>query len=133
MTTKQTFGGTTTVKRAAVHWLDSKFGDTGNIVKASKLHILQSLWWIDIPKKDIETPQSNEIDLLCQATPKSNKFYYLKVPVEFFKKEKLKLDVNDKGILRLHLSAEPEEMFIDRRGVGKIGFSSFLQTRYRKK
>ena len=75
----------TTIKTAAKQWLVSKFGAAGNTVHASKLHGPQSLWWIDIPKKDIETPKSNEIDLLCQSVPDSNKFYYLKVPVKFFK------------------------------------------------
>ena len=116
------------VKSTAKQWLASKFGDTGNIFHASKIHIPQSLWWIDIPKKDIETPESNEIDLLCQAAPDSNKFYYLKVPVKFFKKENLGFDVH--GMLRLHLSAEPDKMFVQQRGSGKgkVRFHQFLQT-----
>lgn len=129
MTTKQTFGGTTTVKPAAVRWLASKFGDTGNTVKASKLHVAQALWWIDIPKKDIEKQKPAAIDLLCEVATGAKKFYYLRVPVEFLKKEELKLDVNKSGILRLHLSAEPDKMFADQRGSGKIGFGGFLQTR----
>lgn len=131
MTTKQTLVGTTTVRPAAIQWLASKFGDTGNTIKASKLHA-QSLWWIDIPQKDIEKPKPAAIDLLCEVAPGANKFYYLKVPVEFFKKELPKLWVRKDGkLLRLHLSAEPEEMFVDRRGNGKIGFSGFLQTHWR--
>lgn len=120
----------TTVKRAAVLWLTSKFGATGNTVKASKLHILQSLWWIDIPHGNIERPKSADIDLLCEVARGSNKFYYLKVPVTFFVKERPKLWVSKDGkLLRLHLSAEPDKMFVECRGNGRIGFSRFLQTR----
>jgi hypothetical protein len=119
----------TTVKRAAVLWLAAKFGVTSTVVHASKLYVPESLWWIDIPQQEFEKPQSAAIDLLCEIAPGANKFYYLKVPVDFFKKEKPKLNVNAHGLLRLHLSAEPEEMFVDRRGSGRIAFNRFLQTR----
>jgi hypothetical protein len=125
----------TTVRAAAIQWLASKFGDSGNIVCASKLYIPQkswtqrSAWWLEIPLQAFEKPRSNEIDLLCEVLPGANKFYYLKVPIEFFKKELPTLCVRKNGRLSLFLSAEPEEMFVEQRGNGRVGFGRFLMTR----
>jgi hypothetical protein len=126
----------TTIKAAAIHWLNSKFGATGNAVHASKLYTpeksrtQQLAWWIEIPLQEIETPKSEGIDLLCEMSSGANKFYYLKVPVVFFKKELSKLCVRKDGrLLSLFLSAEPDEMFVEQRGSGRIGFSRFLMTR----
>jgi hypothetical protein len=55
-----------------------------------------------------------------------NDFYYLKVPVEFFRENLSKLDVREWGQVSLFLSAEPNEMFIDQRGRGYISFAQFL-------
>lgn len=115
-----------TVRQAAILWLAAKFGITGNAVCASKLHVRESLWWIDIPQQKFENPKSTAIDLLCEITPGASEFHYLRVPVDFFKKEKSKLDVNAHGVLRLHLSAEPDKMFVDQRGSGRISFGRFL-------
>jgi hypothetical protein len=119
----------TTVKAAAVLWLTAKFGVSRNAVHASKLYVPRMLWWFDIPQHEIESAKAEAIDLLCEVAPGANKFYYLKVPVAYFKMEKSKLDVNQQGLTRMHLSSEPEEMFVDRRGSGRVAFSSFLQTR----
>lgn len=128
----------TTVKSAAVRWLVAKFGNTSNTVCASKLYVPKkswtgrSAWWLEIPLQAIETPKSGEIDLLCEVAPGANKFYYLKVPVAFFKRELPKLNVrkvrNNGMAVSLFLSAEPDEMFVDQRGGGRTGFSSLLQT-----
>ena len=124
----------TTVKRAAVRWLVSKFGDTGNTVRASKLYFdkrtQRSFWWLEIPQQALEEPLSNEIVLLCEVAPGANKFYCLKVPVKFFKteKERRTLCVRKNGKLSFYLSAEPEEMFVEQRGEGKVHFHHFLQT-----
>jgi hypothetical protein len=124
----------TTVKAAAVRWLVSKFGEKSNTVCASKLYIPEkswtrrSAWWLEIPQRTIETPKLDEIDLLCEVASGANEFYYLKVPVEFFKKELPKLCVRNNGKVSLFLSAEPDEMFVEQRGSGKIGFGRFLKT-----
>jgi hypothetical protein len=126
----------TTVRADAVRWLVSKFGDKGNTVCASKLYIAEKsrtgypAWWLEIPQRAIEAPKTGEIDLLCEVAPGANKFYYLKVPVEFLKKELPRLCVRNNGkVLSLFLSAEPDEMFVEQRGKGRIGFSRFLVTR----
>ncbi|MGH3848554.1 MAG: hypothetical protein ACRDRT_02425, partial [Pseudonocardiaceae bacterium] len=64
--------------------------------------------------------------LVCQKAPDVDDFYYLKVPAEFFRKKLPSLDVLDKGKVSLFLSAEPDDLFVDRRGRGRVSFEDFL-------
>lgn len=122
-----------TIRAAAIHWLVAKFGDTGNAICTSKFYIpkksrtRQSAWWLEISLRAIETPKSEAIDLVCEVAPGANEFYYLKVPIKFFKKELPKLCVRKNGKVCLFLSAEQNEMFIEQRGKGRIGFGRFLK------
>jgi hypothetical protein len=123
----------TTIKAAAVRWFVSKFGKK-NPMYASKFYIpekswtRQSAWWFEIPQRTIEAPKSAEIHLLCQVAPDANDFHYLKVPVEFLKKEKPNLCIRKNCKLSLFLSAEQNEMFVEKRGSGKVGFGRLLKT-----
>jgi len=82
-----------TIKADAVSWLASNFGVKSKSVYASKFYVpeksrtKQSAWWLEIPRAAIETPSSAEIHLVCQVSPHVEEFHYLKVPVEFLKKE----------------------------------------------
>jgi hypothetical protein len=123
----------TTIKAEAVRWFASKFGIKSNAMYASKFYIpekswtRQSAWWFEIPLRIIETPKSAEIDLLCQMAPDAKDFYYLKVPVEFLKNEKPNLCVRENGKVSLFLSAERHEMFVEKRGSGKVSFARLLK------
>ena len=123
----------TTIKAEAVRWFASKVG-MKNPMYASKFYVpkkswtRQSAWWFEIPQRTIETPKSAEIHLLCQVAPDSKDFHYLKVPVEFLKKEKLNLSIRKNGKLSLFLSAEQDEMFVEKRGSGKVSFGRLLET-----
>jgi hypothetical protein len=122
----------TTIKAEAVRWFTSKFG-MKTPVYASKFYIPekswtgQSAWWFEIPKRIIETPKSAEVHLLCQVAPDAKDFYYLQVPVEFLKKEKSNLCVRKNSKLSLFLSAERHEIFVEKRGSGKVSFAQFLK------
>lgn len=122
-----------TIRAAAIHWLVSKFGDTGNTICTSKFYIPEkswtgrSAWWVEIPRRAIETPKSDMIDLVCEVAPGVDDFYYLKVPVKFLKAELPKICVLNSGKLSLFLSAERNELFVEQRGKGKIGFGRFLK------
>lgn len=123
----------TTIKAEAVRWFTSKFG-MKNPVHASKFYIPekswtgQSAWWFEIPLRTIETPKSAEIHLLCQVAPDVKDFHYLKVPVQFLKTEKPNLCVRNNSKLSLFLSAEQDEMFVEKRGSGKVSFGRLLET-----
>jgi hypothetical protein len=124
----------TTIKANAVDWLASNFGVRSKSVYASKFYIPeksrtgQSAWWLEIPRKSIEMPRSAEVHLLCQKAPDVHDFYYLKVPVEFFKAKLSKFDIREQGQVSLFLSAEPNEMFVDQRGGGNVSFNQFLMS-----
>jgi hypothetical protein len=123
----------TTIKAEAVGWFVSKFGINSNAVYASKFYIpekswtQQSAWWFEIPLRIIETPKSAEIHLLCQIAPSAKDFHCLKVPVEFLKKERSNLCVRKNGKVSLFLSAEQDEMFVEKRGNGKVSFGQLLK------
>jgi hypothetical protein len=64
--------------------------------------------------------------LLCQLAPGVKDFHYLKIPVKFLNKEKQNLCVRKNNKLSIFLSAEQNEMFVEQRGNGKVGFCQFL-------
>jgi hypothetical protein len=121
-----------TIKSKAVNWLVTKHGVKSKSVYASKFYVpessrtRQSAWWLEIPQAAIEMAKSAEIHLVCEVAPDIEDFHYLKVPVEFFRKNLPNFDIRKDGRLSLFLSAEPEDMFVDRRGRGKVSFSDFL-------
>lgn len=123
----------TTIKAEAVRWFVSKFG-MKTPMYASKFYVpekswtRQSAWWFEIPQRTIETPKSAEIHLLCQIAPDAKDFHYLKVPVEFLKKERPNLCIRENGKLSLFLSAEQDEMFVEKRGGGKVSFRPLLKS-----
>jgi hypothetical protein len=123
---------TTTVKADAVNWLTSKGALRNGAVYASKFYVpekswtRQSAWWFEIPRSAIEIPGANEIHLLCQVLPGAKDFHHLKVSVQFFREKLQKLVVRENSKVSLFLSAEPDELFIDQRGKGKVGFRHFL-------
>jgi hypothetical protein len=123
----------TTIKAEAVRWFASKFG-MKNPMYASKFYVPekswtgQSAWWFEIPERIIETPKLAEIHLLCQVAPDAKDFHYLKVPVEFLNKEKPNLCVRKNNKLSLFLSAEQNEMFVEKRGGKQVGFGQLLKT-----
>jgi hypothetical protein len=61
------------------------------------------------------------------VAPDTNDFYYLKVPVNFLKKELSNLCIRENGKVSLFLSAEPHEMFVEKRGNGKVSFAQLLE------
>ena len=121
-----------TIKTKAVDWLASKHSVRSKSVYASKFYVPerswtgQSAWWLEIPQTAIEMPKSDEIHLVCEVAPDVDDFHYLKVPVEFFRKKLSNFDIRNNGKISLFLSAEPSDIFVDRRGRGKISFSDFL-------
>src|SRR5882724_1594582 len=86
----------------------------------------QSAWWFEIPRQAIEIPKSVEFHLLCQSAPDAKEFYNLKVPAEFLKTELPNLCVRKTNKVSLFLSAEQNEIFVEKRGSGKVNFNRFL-------
>jgi hypothetical protein len=123
---------TATIKAEAVRWFALNSKTKGNAVYASKFYIpekswtRQSAWWFEIPRQAIETPKSVEFHLLCQSIQDAKEFYHLKVPAEILKTELPNLCVRKTNKVSLFLSAERNEMFVEKRGRGKVNFNRFL-------
>jgi hypothetical protein len=120
------------VRANALDWLFSHSRVQGEPTYTSKFYVPekswtgQSAWWLEIPRSVIENSQSNYLHLLCQVAPDSSKFNYLRVPAEFFRRNLSKLAVRDNGRVSLFLCAEPADLFVEKRGSGRLPFASFL-------
>jgi hypothetical protein len=120
-----------TIKATAVKWLASKFGVRSSTIYASKFYIAEQsfvrrpVWWFEIPLRVIEAPDSTVAHLVCETTPEAVEFYYLAVPVEFFREQLSNLAVRENNKVSLFLSAESGDLFSDQRGKGKVSFGRF--------
>ena len=117
-----------TIKAEAIAWFVSKYGIKTNIMYASKFYIpdkswtRQAAWWFEIPQRMIKMLTPAEIHLLCQKAPDMSDFHHLKIPVIFLEKELPNLCVRKNSKVSLFLSAEQHEMFVEKRGSGKVSF-----------
>jgi hypothetical protein len=112
-------------------WFLSKYGKTNNKTYTSKYYLPEEswpkkhVWWPQIPISVIDTNRFTHVNILCQVAPGANDFHYFNVPVTFLNEHLVKLDrVND--IIHLYISAEPDTLFTEIRGTGKLDFSQFL-------
>jgi len=68
------------------------------------------------------------VNLVCQIAPTKNDFHYLKVPTKFLQEHIEKFHrVADK--ISIYLSANPNTLFIEERGKGRLDFCKFLVTK----
>jgi hypothetical protein len=77
----------------------------------------KEVWWLQIPIIAVE--QYTHINLLCQASPDSQKFFYLKVPSSFFKEHLSKFDIVGNKI-HIYLSPDPVDSLTEIRGRGTL-------------
>ena len=119
------------VRSDALNWFTSKFGETKNKTVTSKYYLAHEswpkveVWWLQISKKAIDIKQHDFVNLICQTAPLENDFYYFKVPVKFFLDNLEKFHQSNRK-LSLYLSANPETLFVEIRGNGKLDFKEFL-------
>ena len=112
-------------------WFKEKFTNDQNKVYTSKYYTpVESwpkthLWWLQIPLYAIEIIQYDHVNLICQVAPGRNDFHYLKVPTKFIN-EHLENFHRIGEIISLYLSANPDTLFVEERGEGKLDFSEFV-------
>lgn len=117
------------LRTAALKWFESKYGLGTQGVYTSKYYQSfeswpkKEVWWLQIPIKAIE--QHKEIHLLCQTSPDSSTFLYLKVPSSFFKEHLSNFD-RVKDIIHMYLSPERSTYLKELRGKGSLNFDRFL-------
>lgn len=119
------------LRSEALDWLSSRFVVQGEPTYTSKFYVPErswtgeSAWWIEIPRRAIETPGAHHLHLVCQVAPSVSTFHYLRVPAEFLTANLSKLALRENGRVSLFLSAEPADLFVDRRGASKLSFAPF--------
>jgi hypothetical protein len=64
-------------------------------------------------------------NIVRPIAPGKNDFYYLEIPTDFLKSNLNKFHkLNDK--ISLYLSTDPNTLFIEERGEGRLDFKKFL-------
>jgi hypothetical protein len=121
------------IRKKALEWLQSKCGEVGREIFASKFYTPgeswsnSRVWFFQIPLEEIYSPISKDIHLLCENHLKGESFIHLKVKTLFLLKNLKSFDVDNKGkVLRIYLSAEAANMFMEVRGTGKVKFEEFI-------
>lgn len=128
------------IRTEAVHWLASNYGVRGRGICTSKFYRPEEswpkrrVWWFEIPLDYINASDSTQIHLVCQVAPNRNDFYYLNVPIVFFREHLRHLKIRkDNGRVSIYLSADPNHMFLEERGTGDINFSGFVVSKEKLK
>jgi len=115
----------------ARRWFLSKYGETKDKIYSSKYYLPEEswpkthVWWLQIPTTAINAQRYGYVNLLCQVAPGKDEYHYLKVPTKFMNEHLKKFDFIENKI-SLYLSANPNRLFIEERGTGRIEFSDFL-------
>ena len=115
----------------ARRWFLSKYGGSKNKVYASKYYLPEEswprkhVWWVQIPQHAIDPALHDYVNILCQVLPGANDFHYLKVPVAFINEHREQFHrIGEKT--DFYLSAEPDNLFKEIRGIGELDFSVFI-------
>ena len=84
------------------------------------------MWWLQFPPTAIDINKYDYVNFICQVAPGKNDFHYLKVPTKFLQGHLDKFHrIGEK--IDIYLSARPENLFIELRGIGKLDFSKFVK------
>jgi hypothetical protein len=81
------------------------------------------VWWLQVPLDVIDLYEY--VHILCQVAPNDYDFHYLKVPTKFLKNHLEKFHTLQ-GKLSLYFSTDPENLFVETRGLGRLNFRDFL-------
>jgi hypothetical protein len=115
----------------ARRWFLSKYGVTKNKTFASKYYLPEEswpkkhVWWLQIPSHALDPKTHDYVNLLCQVAPSETNFHYLKVPVSYLLQHLEKFHKIG-GKMDMYLSAEPDTLFMEIRGTGRLDFSQFV-------
>ncbi len=94
--------------------------------KAKESWTRKPAWWFDLPIKKVKNNRQGVYYLVGKA--RKSGFVVLKVSHKFLadKLKSNKFETRYKDAIRLHLTAEGKNKFVDERGKGKVNFSRFL-------
>ena len=121
-----------TIRKDALDWFKPKLQIENGEIYTSKFYTPQEswsstrVWFFQIPLEVIYSPVSKKIHLICENHLNGEPFIYLKISSLFFLKNLKSFDVDQKEkVVRIYLSAEAVNMFMEVRGKGKVDFKSF--------
>lgn len=120
------------IRSNAITWLSTHHKNASGIVVTTKYYTPEQswpkkhVWWPTVSKQKIETTADKYINIVCEKLPASNDFYYLKVPVMFFKDHLKEFHIVKSKTISMYLSADKNNLFEEIRGTGKLDFSQFL-------
>lgn len=118
-------------RKNGIDYLREKIeGDLPSLISASKLYEADEswtgnpAWWFDLTIDKISQNEDKEWYLLCEVY--GDKFHIFRVPNKFLLDHIKAFETKYNDAIRLHLSAEESNLFVDQRGQGKIDLSEFL-------
>ena len=120
------------IRKDALDWFKLKFQIESDEIYTSKFYTPQEswsnsrVWFFQIPLEGIHSKVSKKIYLICENHLKGEPFICLRISSLFFLKNLASFDVDLKEkVIRIYLSAESVNMFMEVRGKGKIDFKTF--------
>lgn len=119
------------VRTQALKWFHENYGDSSMPIYTSKFYQSEEswtktkVWWLEIPLNILDIASNTHVILICEIDASKEDYYYLNVPLSFLKKNLNRLYKRENKI-SLYLSAEEDDIFIERRGEG-IDFISFVE------
>ena len=118
-----------TIRREVKAWLAQRGIPVADVLYTSKLYAPSSswtgahAWWIQVPLERIETAEV--VGMALEGEEGAAPFRYLEVPTAFLRENLSSFGMLGERSINLFLSAEPEDLLVDRRGLGRVNFSSF--------
>lgn len=119
------------IRSYAIKWLNLNYKNVVGPIYTSKYYTPEEswpkipVWFFNFPLSAIDAKQYQCVNLVCQTDPNKNGFHYLKVPTKYLNEHLEKFHRIGENI-SLYLSANPDSLFIEERGEGKLDFSNFL-------
>jgi hypothetical protein len=80
-------------------------------------------WWVQVPWSAVRAGKT--IHIVLEAKPRSLELRHLQVPAIYFIEHERHLSFQTAETLSLFLAADEHELFVDRRGPGRIPFAQF--------
>lgn len=120
------------LRKDAISWYEKHVGKIRGHVFTSKFYTPdeswsgRNAWWLQIPVERFMSDRNSVIHLICQSAPNNDDYYCLSVPSMYFVENLSQLSVIGQGKVSLFLSAEPQNLFADERGSGRLKFDNFL-------
>lgn len=112
-------------------WFKENFRNDKNKIYTSKYYTPEEswpkthVWWFNLPLNAIDISKYPYVNLICEAAPGKNDFHYLKVPSKYLNEHLEKFHRIEEKI-SLYLSANPNTLFVEERGKGRLRFGEFL-------